>query len=327
MEHWAKYDEQIRIKKLELAKEKGFSTYEELQEFKLRQFDERHAQYEAFLDEECKRRGITREQLYAEDPQRPPDEPECNCDGHLNPLFCPERLQSYNSIIEDPSGLIKSSHPPQIEQLHMKEDDKSKRLSEEALEQYWGMDSQKWPRELPQWVRRDPVVKQITVYEIEHPSVPPSCSTESSIFTGSQSRSPTVQTTDESDISNVASKDSMLPKLNSTSLPKAPSSKVRKSKQTQTKTADISCLSMPSGVLKRRPRVASRIHKLPSHTMQTRSQDALTFYALDSYKRTISFRKARRTTNGEKRKASVVTCPLVGRWQANGMSHADERQL
>ncbi|MCJ1465104.1 hypothetical protein MMC07_003720 [Pseudocyphellaria aurata] len=298
----AKVKERLHIKKLEVAKAKGFSTCEEYEAFDKQQFTEGQARYEAFLDEEskrrgisreqvdaeeeCKRRGISREQLDAKDPQRPPDKPQCNCDGHFNPFFCPDRLLSYNSMVEDPSGLLKYSHPPQIEQLHLKEDDKSNRLSEEDLEQYWGMDSQKWPRELPQWVRRDPVVKKITIYEIEHPSVPPSCSTESSIFTWSRSRSPTMQTADESNISKVASKDSILPhvplaKLNSTSSPKASSPKMRKSKQ------------QPQN---------SRIRRLPSHTMQTRSQDALAFYALDSCNRTISFRKARRTTDGKKRR-------------------------
>ncbi|MCJ1465103.1 hypothetical protein MMC07_003719 [Pseudocyphellaria aurata] len=140
-EYWAKWNEQKRVEMLEVAKAAGFSTIEEYEEFDKQRFDEGQARYEAFLDEECKRRGISREQLDAEDPQRPPDEPKCNCEGHINPLFCPERLQSYNSIIEDPSGLIKSSHPPQIEQLQMKENCKSNRLSEENLEQYWGMDS------------------------------------------------------------------------------------------------------------------------------------------------------------------------------------------
>ncbi|MCJ1462123.1 hypothetical protein MMC07_000723 [Pseudocyphellaria aurata] len=308
-EYFAKLNERVRIGGLELAKSKGFSTLEEYQGFDKQQFQEGRAPYDAFLDVECKRRGILREQLDAEDPQRPRDKPECNCDGHLNPFFCPERLITYNSMVEGPFGLLKYSHPPQLERLHMKEDDKSKRLSEEDLERYWGMDSQKIRRKLPRWAKRDPVIKKITTYEIEHSSVPPSCSTESiSTPTPSRFRSPTVQTTDESD-TKVASKNStlphvQLPRLNPIpSFPNASSSKMRKSKQQpQTKTADTSCLSLPPGVQKRGPKVSSRIHKVPSHTMQTRSRDALTFYALDSHNRTTSFRKARRRTKSGKGK-------------------------
>lgn len=226
--------------------------------------------------------------------------------GHIIPFFCPQILLSYKSMAEeDPSGLLRYTHPQNIKQLHMNEDDTSKRLCEDDLGRYWRVDSQKVPLKLPQWAARDPVIKQIAASAIEHPSLLPNCTPESSVFKCPRFTSPAQQTTEQSSISKVTSKDSMgyvqqLPEPTFKPSPKALSQTMRKSKSQTTK-VNISRQTLPSGIKKRVSKVTSRTQKLPSHTMQTRSQDSLTFYALDVCNGTTSFRKPRRSrTKGEK---------------------------
>ena len=67
-----------------VAKEQGFSSWDEYKSQMRQRHRQLEARYEEELDEKCAKLGKTREELYLEDPQRfIPDcwEPQCNCDG------------------------------------------------------------------------------------------------------------------------------------------------------------------------------------------------------------------------------------------------------
>ena len=198
---------------------------------------------------------------------------------------------------EDPSGLLQYTRPPPIEQLSMNEGDVSRRLPDEILERLWVMKSQERPLELPQWTARDPVVKKIATFAVEHPSSPLSCSPESSFITPPGSPTfPTVPTSKESNTPRTSPEsgtDSManLQQLRRSTLKtsgKASAQPIRKSqRQCQTKKAP---LSKSSGIKKQVYKSTSRTRSLPGITRQTRSQGVTKFYALDHRNNIMSWR-------------------------------------
>ncbi|KAF7510564.1 hypothetical protein GJ744_006410 [Endocarpon pusillum] len=84
------------------AKEAGFSSWDEHNKYLIEESHRVDQEYEMQLDEKCALLGKTREQLYEADPQRfIPDDgglPQCDCDDHLIPFFCPKSLVEYRSM-------------------------------------------------------------------------------------------------------------------------------------------------------------------------------------------------------------------------------------
>lgn len=76
-------DERARLQEEKIARDKGFSSYAEYWAIETERNRQMHAEFEAALDEECKRLGKTRDQYFADHPQTwvGPQTPECDCEG------------------------------------------------------------------------------------------------------------------------------------------------------------------------------------------------------------------------------------------------------
>ncbi len=72
-----------------IAKEKGFSSWDEYEKKLMMEDHQAHLEAERRLDEKCALLGKTREQLHKEDPQRYSDDDDdsdgggCDCEGEL----------------------------------------------------------------------------------------------------------------------------------------------------------------------------------------------------------------------------------------------------
>ena len=83
--------------------------------------------------------------------------------GHTFPHFCPRRLVDYRS--QEPVGelaeFLKDQQRQELGGLRIDQGDVSRRLGSEALEKYWGCNSQKSSLELPPWLAQDEVLQDI----------------------------------------------------------------------------------------------------------------------------------------------------------------------
>lgn len=202
------------------------------------------------------------------------------------------------------SDLVQWAHPPQIEQLRMNEGDKSRRLPDEFLEQFWAVDSQKIPLQLPQWTTRDPIVKQMA---LKNPSSPQTHSPKSSFSTPSHFASPPkLQTSERSSILHVGPENvtyaSNTPMTDTKQLPEPRLKSSRKASmqgnrkgrgRSGTKAVHFLRPSKPSAIKKQAYGHTSRTKAAARHTMQTRSQGATTLYALASNDSAVSYRRLR----------------------------------
>lgn len=93
----------------------------------------------------------------------------CDCEEHLHPCFCPQKLLNYKSQGDDPSDFhfLQSLHPPELN-VRIQESDTSNRIPDRWLEHVWGIPSQDRILRLPQWVKRDETVQRmIDIEEVD----------------------------------------------------------------------------------------------------------------------------------------------------------------
>ena len=187
-----------RARRLARAKEDGFSTLEEYEQYFDEQQELREKESLAWILESWRASGKTREQFekdYAADeifdnpiPERNPlllPLPKldlCDCEGnvqgdqsyvvlielitfehpeHLHPLFCPKSLEDYHSQDVDMLDIYEQRHQIQMDELRVVEGSKSKRLSDEDLVRYRRSEGPEKPAEFPSWIVMDDVVQSI----------------------------------------------------------------------------------------------------------------------------------------------------------------------
>ncbi|KAI9674950.1 MAG: hypothetical protein M1817_001356 [Caeruleum heppii] len=148
------------------AKENGHSSWQACKDKRLEQWEASFAAYEKSLDEKCARMGITRAQLYAQDPQRGESPPRrrkpCDCQEHIG-MFCPQNLMDYRSMdFPDLMGYLECRHRLQPEELQVRDDEPSRRLSEAALRRHWERAPESPPLgELSFWAKADETLLRI----------------------------------------------------------------------------------------------------------------------------------------------------------------------
>ncbi|MCJ1402226.1 hypothetical protein MMC11_005446 [Xylographa trunciseda] len=166
------------------ALEAGFSSVEEHLEAKTREDIERHKRWKTRMEEES---GMPFDEWWANHPQREKTPvklfPQCDCEGKQNhaahpkvyqltltitltdhpiPMFCAKSLVAQRTPdTPDLVALSQIKENQDIRGLKVIPNGKSKRMSEEELEQYWEIDSQEIKPEWPPWLKGDLVLRRI----------------------------------------------------------------------------------------------------------------------------------------------------------------------
>ena len=166
---------------LKEVKELGFNSLEEYHEDFMAKAERNAKLYSQKIDKLCDELQIDQEQYYAQHPQRfIPDEwsVHCNCNGmrvslgfaieglisseHPIPFFCPESLVDVRSMdSSDDFERLRQNKRVNLNDIKIREGEKSRRLDQSALEKRWLSDSQETSFHVPFWARKDPEVQQL----------------------------------------------------------------------------------------------------------------------------------------------------------------------
>ncbi|KAL8651929.1 MAG: hypothetical protein Q9210_002984 [Variospora velana] len=174
----AAHDEEIKRRKTEEALAAGFASLEEHEQRKLEEQRQQEIRDEEAIEEHCRATGKSRQQydrereeFRLEQIRRHPKQQDygllptmepCDCENHPFPFFCPQSLVEYKSQ-DFPDMMEYSSrrHHLEPEDIKIQENDKSKRLDQDLLEQCWVRRPDNGTMDIPFWARGDGVVKQI----------------------------------------------------------------------------------------------------------------------------------------------------------------------
>ncbi|KAL9013850.1 MAG: hypothetical protein Q9173_001479 [Seirophora scorigena] len=174
----AALDEEIKHRKTERALAEGFASLEEYEQHTLEEQRQQEIRDEKAIREHCLATGKSRQQYEREreeflleqirrHPKRqdysllPTMEP-CDCENHPFPFFCPQSLVDFKSQdFPDMMEYTSNVHHLEPEDVKIQDTDKSKRLDQELLEQYWIRRPDNPKLDIPFWAKADGVVQQI----------------------------------------------------------------------------------------------------------------------------------------------------------------------
>ncbi|KAL8906380.1 MAG: hypothetical protein Q9207_002092 [Kuettlingeria erythrocarpa] len=170
--------EKAKHRKTERALAEGFASLEEYEQHESEERRQQEIRDEDAIKEHCLVTGKSRQQFerereefVLEQIQRHPKQQDygllpttesCDCEQHAFPLFCPQSLVEYKSQdFPDMMGYMSSIHHLEPEDVKIKDTDKSNRLDQELLEQYWTRRPDNATMDIPFWAKADGFVQQI----------------------------------------------------------------------------------------------------------------------------------------------------------------------